>query len=183
MNWKRGLICGIVGVLAAAAMIPAAEAADAMKLIGSDMIYEGLGLKSEIAAGAELPQEDAAMRLYYLGMLNGTGVNVNGGIDFALEKGMTRVESAVLAVRLMGQEDYALGARLPHPFYDVPEWASPYVGYLYSRGLLDDLLDGVFGPMFEPNFAETPERFMSYMLYAPGYRMSEGDHTHLMAPE
>ena len=180
MNWKKGLACGLAGILAAAALIPSAEA---MKLIGSDMVYEELGLDSTIAAGAELSQEDAAMRLYYLEMLNGTGININGGIDFALEKGLTRVEAAVLAVRLMGQEDYALAAKLPHPFYDVPEWASAYVGYLYSRGLLDDLLAGVFGPTFDPNFAETPERFMSYMLYALGYRMQEGDYTYLMAAE
>ncbi len=179
MGWKKGLVRGLAAAVAAA-MIPSVGA---MKLIGSDMIYEGLGLDSEIAAGMELSQEDAAMRLYYLGMLNGTGININGGIDFALEKGLTRVESAVLAVRMMGQEAYALEAKLPHPFYDVPEWASAYVGYLYSRGLLDDLLDGVFGPMFEPNFAETPERFMSYMLYSLGYRMDEGDYTYLMAAE
>ncbi len=174
MNWKKRLTCGMAGWLAAmsALTVGAAELPDAGKQIGS-----------EIVAGATLQEEDAAMRLYYLGLLTGTGTNVNGGIDFALEKGLTRVESAVLAVRLMGQEEYARSAMLPHPFYDVPEWASPYVGYLYSRGLLDDLLDGMFGPMFEPNFAETPERFMSYMLYALGYRMNEGDYTYLMAAE
>ncbi len=174
MNWKKGLICGLAGWLTAmsALVVGAAEMPDA-----------GMQIASEIIAGATLPEEDAAMRLYYLGLLTGTGTNVNGGIDFALGKGLTRVESAVLAVRLMGQEDYARSAMLPHPFYDVPEWASPYVGYLYSRGLLDDLLDGMFGPMFDPNFAETPERFMSYMLYALGYRMKEGDYTYSMAAE
>lgn len=174
MNWKKALACGLAGWLTAMSALTAgaAEVPDAETRIGS-----------EIAAGAELKEEDAAMRLYYLGLLTGTGTNSNGGIDFALGNGLTRVESAVLAVRLMGQEEYARSAMLPHPFYDVPEWASPYVGYLYSLGLLDDLLDGMFGPMFEPNFAETSERFMSYMLHALGYRMNAGDYTYAMAAE
>lgn len=177
MNWKKGLIVGMAGWLMAVSALTVG-AADVPEMPEAET-----RIQSEIAAGAELQEEDAAMRLYYLGLLTGTGTNVNGGIDFALGKGLNRVESAVLAVRMMGQEEYARSAMLPHPFYDVPEWASPYVGYLYSRGLLDDLLDGMFGPMFEPNFAETPERFMSYMLYALGYRMNEGDYTYSMAAE
>jgi len=172
MNWRKGLERGLAAVLAALTMAAAAGAAEELVPLGS-----------VIAAGAELSQEDAALRLYYLGMLNGTGTNINGGIDFALEKGLTRIESAVLAVRMMGMEEEALRMKCAHPFYDVPDWASAYVGYLYSVGLLDDLLDGVFGPMFEPNFAETPERFTSYMLYSLGYRMKNGDYTYLTAAE
>lgn len=174
MGWRKGL----AGVLAALMMTTGAGAADV-----NTEVVELTALGSVIAAGTELPEEDAALRLYYLGMLNGTGTNVNGGIDFALDKGLTRVESAVLAVRMMGMEEEALRMKCAHPFFDVPEWASAYVGYLYSVGLLDDLMDGVFGPMFEPNFAETPERFMSYMLYALGYRMNEGDYSYLTAAE
>lgn len=174
MGWKKGLAAALAG------MIMATSAGAAVPVLEKE---EVTALGSVIAAGAELSEEDAALRLYYLGMLNGTGTNVNGGIDFALDKGLTRVESAVLAVRMMGLEETALQMKCAHPFYDVPEWASAYVGYLYSVGLLDDLLDGVFGPMFEPNFAETPERFMSYMLYALGYRMQDGDYSYLTAAE
>lgn len=180
MSWKKWIGRGLTVLLATAVVT---TSVGAIRRIGSDMFYEGLGLDSTIAAGAELSEEDAAMRLYYLGMLNGTGININGGIDFALEKGLTRVEAAVLAVRVMGAEEEALERMYPHPFNDVPDWASAYVGYIYSRGLLDDLLAGPFGPMFGPNSAETPERFMSYMLYALGYRMEEGDYTYLMAAE
>ena len=172
MNWKKGL-AGVLAVLTMAAGVPGVGAAEmSVKVPGS-----------VIAAGAELSEEDAALRLYYLGILNGTGTNINGGIDFALGKGLTRVESAVLAVRMMGMEEAALSMKCAHPFFDVPEWASAYVGYLYSVGLLDDLLDGVFGPTFEPNFAETSERFMSYMLYALGYRLKDGDYSYLTAAE
>ncbi len=177
MGWKKGL----AAMLAVLTMTTSAGAAELLP--GETEKEELTALGSVIAAGAELSEEEAALRLYYLGMLNGTGTNVNGGIDFALDDGLTRVESAVLAVRMMGMEETALQMKYAHPFYDVPEWASAYVGYLYSVGLLDDLLDGVFGPMFEPNFAETPERFMSYMLYSLGYRMKDGDYSYLTAAE
>ena len=175
MSWKKGL----AAVFAVLTMASAAGAADIQNETEEDLTALG----SVIAAGTELSEEDAALRLYYLGMLNGTGTNINGGIDFALGKGLTRVESAVLAVRMMGMEETALQMKYAHPFYDVPEWASAYVGYLYSVGLLDDLLDGVFGPMFEPNFAETSERFMSYMLYSLGYRLKDGDYSYRTAAE
>ncbi len=176
MNFKKRLGRGLCAVLAGVMLASSAAAVE-------KTVVEEAAVDSRIAAGAELSEEDAAMRLYYLGLLNGTGVNINGGIDFALEKGLTRVEAAVMAVRLMGMEDEALAMKCPHPFNDVPDWANAYVGYIYSLGLLDDLLFGPFGPVFGPNSAETPERFMSYMLHALGYRMRDGDFTYLNAAE
>lgn len=136
-------------------------------------------LNSRIEAGTALSAEDAAMRLYYLGMLTGTGININGGVEFNLNGGLTRLEAAVLTVRMLGDEDFARQVKYPHPFDDVPSWASPYVGYLYSAGLLDDLctLDSYTGH-FEPNSAETAGRFLGYMLYALGYRTDDGDYTY-----
>ncbi len=141
---------------------------------------------SHIAAGISLSADDAAMRLYYLGLISGSGVNINGGIDFALERGLNRVESAVFAVRFMGAEEEANLVHYPHPFTDVPDWASDYVGYIYSCGLLDDILetseiDGVV--RFNPQLGESCERFMSYLLYALGYRIDEGDYTFYTAAE
>ncbi len=180
-GFARRVLAAVMVVLAVAA---ATTPVGALKLIGSDMIHEKLSLDSKITAGASLSEEDAAMRLYYLGMLNGTGININGGIDFALERGLTRIESVVLAVRLMGVEELALTAGYTHPFTDVPDWANGYVGYIYSCGLLDDLCeDDGDTCAFNPSSAETPEQFMSYMLYALGYRIEEGDYTYLMAAE
>lgn len=123
---------------------------------------------SRITVGADLDENDAAMRLYYLGMLTGSGTKPGGGIEFSLEKGLTRVESAVFAVRLLGAENEASIVHYTHPFDDVPGWASDYVGYLYRNGLLDDLAaDSQFGP----GMAESTERFMSYMLHGLGYDM------------
>ena len=41
---------------------------------------------SEITVGVSLNEHDAAMRLYYLGMLSGSGTKPGGGIEFSLEK-------------------------------------------------------------------------------------------------
>ncbi len=151
----------------------------AMTLIGSANIYQRLGIDSKITVGRELPEADAAMRLYYLGIVNGSGSNSNGSIDFGLSRGLNRVEAAVFAVRLLGAEIEALRRHYEHPFTDVPAWASDYVGYIYACGLLRDMQ----GEEFDPAAPETTERFMSYMLYALGYRMGKKDYTYIMAAE
>ena len=97
-----------------------------------------------VVAGTNLEQEEAAKRLYYLGFINGTGTNSDGGLEFSLERGLNRIESAIMAVRIMGAEKAALERHLPHPFTDVPEWASDYVGYLYRY----DFLFGIKGENF-----------------------------------
>lgn len=151
----------------------------AIKLVGAANIYAELGIDSKIAVGSSLSEEDAAMRLYYLDMLSGNGTDINGAIEFDLDKGLSRVEAAVFAVRLLGAESLVESKTYYHPFTDVPEWAGDYVGYIYSLGLLSDIT----GDRFLPTAAETQERFMSYMLYALGYRISAGDYTYYMAAE
>jgi len=134
-------------------------------------------LDTEITAGCTLSEDEAAMRLYYLGMITGTGVNINGGVEFALNRGLSRLEAAVFAVRLMGEEGNAVDARYSHPYNDVPDWASAYVGYMYNCGLLNY----INGTSYMPNAAVSCDEFMSYMLYALGYRMYSGDYTLLNA--
>lgn len=188
MRLNKNLARGAAALLAALTMVLPVSAAVStlsadMKLVGDGNIYSKLGLKSEIAAGTSLSKEDAAMRLYYLGMLTGSGTNMNGGMEFNLERGLNRVEAAVFAVRLMGAEEEALSVHYEHPFADVPGWASDYVGYIYNCGLMDDLLEDNPACLFNPATGATAERFSSYMLYALGYRMEEGDYTILMAAE
>ena len=60
------------------------------------------------------------------------------------------------------------------------------VGYIYNCGLLDDIIDGAENYnnlKFEPQKGESTERFMSYMLYALGYRIGAGDYTYYMAAD
>lgn len=174
---SRKIFTGFLSFALTAAML--VINADAMKLVGSANIYSRLGIGSKISVGLALSAEDAAMRLYYLDMLSGSGTDINGAIEFGLDKGLSRVEAAVFAVRLLGAESLVESHTYSHPFIDVPEWASDYVGYIYSMGLLDD----IEGDRFLPSAAETQERFMSYMLYALGYRISAGDYTYYMASE
>ncbi|MGN1409693.1 MAG: RICIN domain-containing protein [Eubacteriales bacterium] len=173
-------------VLAAVMALSAVTPSGAVGLFSSANIFSPFSLDSKITAGSDLSANDAAMRLYYLGFLTGNGTNINGGIEFSLERGLSRVEAAVFAVRLLGAEEEALLVHYSHPFSDVPDWASDYVGYIYSCGLLEDLVEAA-GDMseikFSPQLGETAERFMSYMLYALGYRMNEGDYTYFMAAE
>lgn len=180
MRLNKYLICGMAAVLSAMAMTVPAYA---MKLVGGGNIYSKLGVDSEITAGTSLSEDDAAMRLYYLGMLTGSGSNINGGIEFNLKRGLNRVEAAVFAVRLMGAEEEATRIHYRHPFTDVPDWANDYVGYIYSCGLLKDMSEGADGLLFRPTLGETSERFSSYMLYALGYRITSGDYTTLIAAE
>lgn len=182
MRLNKTLARGAAAVLAVMTLMSPVSAAS-MKLIGGGNIYSRLGVDSEIAAGISLSEADAAMRLYYLGMLTGSGTNINGGMEFNLERGLNRVEAAVFAVRLMGAEEEALAVHYEHPFTDVPGWASDYVGYIYNCGLMDDLLEDNPDHLFSPATGATAERFSSYMLYALGYRMDDGDYTTLMAAE
>lgn len=182
MRLKKNLTRGVAAVLAALAMTISVSA-DPIKLIGDGHIYSKLGVDSEIVTGMSLSKADAAMRLYYLGILTGSGTNINGGMEFGLERGLNRVEAAVFAVRLMGAEEEALSVHYVHPFTDVPGWAGDYVGYIFNCGLLDDLLDNNPKCLFQPTVGATAERFSCYMLYALGYRIENGDYTTLMAAE
>jgi len=180
MRLKNILIRGAAAVLAALTLTAPVSS---MKLIGAGNIYSRLGPDSKIAAGITLSEADAAMRLYYLGMLTGSGTGLDGSIEFNLARGLNRVEAAVFAVRLMGAEEEAFSGEYTHPFTDVPAWADEYVGYVFSCGLLDDLAENNEEMLFEPMTGETTERFSSYMLYALGYRMADGDYMLPMAAE
>ena len=83
--------------------------------------------------------EAQAQMLYDLGLFRGTE---NG---FELEKPMTRAEAAAMLTRFIGAEETALAGEWSHPFTDVPEWADPYVGYLYENGLTKGVSAAAYG--------------------------------------
>ena len=72
--------------------------------------------------------EAQAQMLCDLGLFRGTESG------FELEKPMTRAEAAAMLTRLLGAEQEALTAEREHPFTDVPDWADPYVGWLFRNG-------------------------------------------------
>jgi|GEM_PF-1028518 len=106
-----------------------------------------------------------AETLKHLGLFLGTD---NG---FELERVATRAESAAMTVRLLGKEGEARQRNFAHPFTDVPEWASIYVGYLYHHNITTGIADDLFGSAQ----IATPAQYATFILRALGYDDSAGD--------
>ncbi|MBN1624059.1 MAG: hypothetical protein JW903_06795 [Clostridia bacterium] len=100
-----------------------------------------------------------AMKLYSIGLFKGTETS------FELERVPTRLEGAVMFVRLLGGESEALDKNYNHPFNDVPEWGSPYVGYLYHYELTNGISESEFGTSLNLRAAE----YVTFGLRALGY--------------
>ena len=84
------------------------------------------GINSRVMVSPSVTAEEAAERLYYLGLMSGTGT-VNGRVCFDLDLPITRLETMVMTVRLLGMETDVLASPADHPFTDVPDWGAPYV--------------------------------------------------------
>lgn len=123
-------------------------------------------LASHVAIIPSVTKEEAAERLYYLGLLSGTGIQ-DGKIHFNLNKYLSRLESMVLVARLLGRETEILEENCSHPFTDVPEWGAAYVGYFYKAGLIDNPTDN----RFNPYGMVSSDLFVQYMFYALGYTL------------
>jgi hypothetical protein len=91
---------------------------------------------------------------------------------FALDQELTRVEAAVILLRLLGKESAALAEKRPHPFVDVPEWAGDHIGYLYQNALINGMSETHFG-----NSSVTFDQMMTMLMRALGYDDSVGDFT------
>ena len=121
-----------------------------------------------LAAGDEATE--AADALYEMGLFNGTGVNADGTPIFELDRAPTRNEAVTMLVRLLGLEAPALAGEWTTPFTDVPEWAEPYVGIAYARGLTDGVAADSFGGSAKVSTSE----YITFVLRALGYE-SGGD--------
>lgn len=105
--------------------------------------------------------------LYDMGLFKGTGYE-NGKPVFELDRTPTRAEAVVMLVRLLGKEDTAKNGSWSVPFTDVKAWAKPYVGYAYSKGLVNGISKSTFGS----DNPATAKDYLSFVLRALGY--SEG---------
>ena len=74
------------------------------------------------------------------------GLFANSPENFELDRAPTRVEGAVMLVRLLGKENQALQKAWSHPFTDVPKWADRHIGYLYQHNLTKGVGGGKFAP-------------------------------------
>ena len=114
---------------------------------------------STVAALEKDQYHEYALELYSVGLFKGTE------IGFELERIPTRLEGAVMFVRLLGAEKEALNENYTHPFLDVPPWGDPYVGYLYHNELTNGISTNEFGSYLDLR----PIEYMTFGLRALGY--------------
>ena len=94
--------------------------------------------------------QTSAQLLYNLGLFRGTGTDAGGAPIFDLDRAPTRAEAVTMLVRLLGAEQTALSGAWSMPFTDVADWARPYVGYAYSKGLTKGIDATTFGSTSTP---------------------------------
>lgn len=114
-----------------------------------------------------------AETLHALGLFQGTD---NG---FELDRQPTRVEAAVMLVRLLGKEAAALAYTEGHPFTDVPAWADRHIAYLYGNELTKGTTETTFGSTALCN----ANMYITFVLRALGYNDAAGDFTYEKAAE
>ncbi|MDA3847313.1 MAG: S-layer homology domain-containing protein [Vallitaleaceae bacterium] len=118
------------------------------------------------AFASTMPRYEAvADYLNELGLFNGG----NNGYD--LDLAPDRSQGAVMVVRLLGKESEAMQMNYAHPFTDVPNWASPYVGYLYHEGITNGVRSNTYGA--EDLLDEA--QYMTLMLRVLKYSDANGD--------
>jgi len=104
-------------------------------------------------------------------ILRAMGLFVGSDKGFELERTATRAESAVMLVRLMGKEEIARKTNFVHPFKDVPNWASAYIGYMYHTGLTNGIDHDRYGALESID----SRSYVTFLLRALGYDDHSGD--------
>ena len=106
-----------------------------------------------------------ASALKTLNLFRGSGVGYGGG--FELELAPTRIQTLVMLIRLLGEEDAALTRTGVSPFDDVPadSWFAPYVAYAVEKGYTN----GVGGNRFAPDMGASAQMYVEFVLRALGY--------------
>lgn len=89
------------------------------------------------------------------------------GSGFDLELSPTRLQSLIMFLRLMGEEDEALAYTGPTPFTDIQSGSQPaqYVGYAYSKGYTN----GYTKTTFRPSQKINAYQYVEFVLRALGY--------------
>ncbi len=94
------------------------------------------------------------------------GLLANSPDDFQLDRAPTRLEGAIMLIRLLGKDKQVNKGRYEHPFMDVPGWARNYVGYMYQN----KLTTGVGNSRFGSNDLLTAKQYVVFVLRSLGYR-------------
>ena len=122
-------------------------------------------LFSNVAGAQPVNNFEEADMLKILGLFKGTP----SGYD--LERPSNRAEGAVMLIRLIGMEDYISQKVFLHPFNDVPEWAEPQVGYMFTHKLTNGISKEDYGSYLDLKSIQ----YVTFLLRALGYDDSLGD--------
>lgn len=108
------------------------------------------------ATKVETNEADALNSLgLFLGMTTGYGLDYN----------LTRDQSAMLLVRMLGALDEAETGKYTHPFNDVAPWASNVVAYAFAKGLVK----GYGATRYGGSDTVTDFQYLTIVLRALGY--------------
>ncbi len=122
-------------------------------------------LMAALCVTASASDYDAAAEdLSAIGIFRGTSAG------FDLDRAPTRSEAAIMLVRLYGAEDSAKAdyeaGKISHPFTDVSKFASPYVAWVYEKGLSK----GTSATTFGSANACSAKMYTAFLLRALGYQ-------------
>ncbi len=118
-----------------------------------------------VFASDDTSYEEKANYLQSIDLFN--GVNDN----FELDKQATRLDITIMALRISGREESLSYATYYHPFTDVPEWASNYVGCAYRYELMTGISNNKYGAK---NTASAKD-YTTLMLRILGHSDKNGD--------
>jgi hypothetical protein len=113
-------------------------------------------------AASFIPLNDSYEKTIDLKIL---GLAANSPGNFELDRVPTRLEVAVMLIRLLGKEKQVKQGYYSHPFTDVPAWANNYVGYMYQN----KLTKGIGGSRFGSTDLISARHFITFVLRSVGY--------------
>lgn len=147
----------------------AAENTTAVLSVTSPTAVVSLEGSTTLAPSASTDYNALADALARMGLFAGTGTAYGSGYD--LEVAATRVEGVVMFLRLIGEEKAAQAYTGPCPFADVPDWATHYVGYAYSKGYTAGVgPDAAGNPVFGTQRLIGAPEYVTFLLRSLGYR-------------
>lgn len=119
-------------------------------------------------------EESLAADLKALGLFKGVSAT-----DFNLGGTLDRVGAAVMLVRLLGKEQAAAEAAIPHPFTDVPKWAATQLGYASKYALVTGTSPTTYNYPWPDTARPDPNRaeaytYLTMVLRALGYSSAPG---------
>jgi len=119
-------------------------------------------LKDGARGGYELQYEPYAQALNHLGLFRGSDKG------YELERTPNRQEALVMLIRLLGEENAALGFEPVSPFNDLTNWVDGqrYIAYAYRMRYTNGMSATAFGPTLD----STLEQYLTFVLRSLGYR-------------